>query len=231
VAGEGSVVVIGGTTGLGKEVARHYAQLGKEVILSGRNAADAERVAGEIGGNSRGIAVDLGEPKGIAAQLADIGPVQHLVITPILRDNNKISEFNIDGATHLVVMKLIGYAEVIHQLLNRLSDDSSIVVFGGLAKERPYPGSTTVTTVNGGVVGLVRTLTHELSPIRVNAIHPGMVVDSPYWSDKNLDHVLARTPTKRLTTMEDIVHAVTFLLENRAVNGTNLFVDGGWTTT
>jgi NAD(P)-dependent dehydrogenase (short-subunit alcohol dehydrogenase family) len=228
---DGSVVVVGGTTGLGREVARHYAAAGADVVISGRREADAQRVAAELGGNARGIAVDLGEPKGIAGQLAGIGQVKHLVLTPILRDHNRIAEFDIDGATHLLVMKLIGYAETVHQLLDRLGDDSSIVLFGGLAKERPYPGSTTVTTVNGGIVGLVRTMTHELAPIRVNAIHPGMVVDSPYWSDKNLDHVLARTPSKRLTRMDDITHAVVFLLENRAVNGTNLFVDGGWSTT
>ena len=48
-------------------------------------------------------------------------------------------------------MKLVGYTEVIHVLLPRLRDDSSILIYGGLARDRPYPGSTTVTTVNGGV--------------------------------------------------------------------------------
>ena len=55
------------------------------------------------------------------------------------------------------------------------------MLFGGLAKERPYPGSTTVTTVNGAVSAMVRTLALELAPVRVNAIHPGVVGDSPAW--------------------------------------------------
>ena len=76
-----------------------------------------------------------------------------------------------------------------------MNDESAIVLFGGLAKDRPYPGSTTVSTVNGGVVALTRTLATELAPIRVNAIHPGIVGNSPYWKDKSLDHVIARTPT------------------------------------
>lgn len=42
----------------------------------------------------------------------------------------------------------------------------------GLAKERPYPGSTTITTINGGVTSMVRTLALELAPLRVNALHP-----------------------------------------------------------
>jgi NAD(P)-dependent dehydrogenase (short-subunit alcohol dehydrogenase family) len=65
----------------------------------------------------------------------------------------------------------------------------------------------------------------------VNAIHPGIVGDSPYWSARPpevLDAIVARTPTGRLTTMADIVGAVVFLLENNAVNGQSLSVDGGW---
>ena len=64
-----------------------------------------------------------------------------------------------------------------------MGDDSSILIYGGLARDRPYPGSTTVTTVNGGVTSLVRTLVVELAPIRVNAIHNGIVGDSPQWRD------------------------------------------------
>ena len=65
-----------------------------------------------------------------------------------------------------MTLKLVGYTEVIHALLPRLGDDASILIFGGLARDRPYPGSTTVTTVNGGVTGLVRTLVVELAPRR-----------------------------------------------------------------
>jgi NAD(P)-dependent dehydrogenase (short-subunit alcohol dehydrogenase family) len=145
--------------------------------------------------------------------------------------DNRIEEYSIERAIRLVTLKLVGYAEVVHSLLDRLSPDSAIVLFGGLAKDRPYPGSTTVSTVNGGVVGMVRTLTHEIAPIRINALHPGIVGDSPFWNGKSLDHIVARTPTKRLTTMADIVDGVRFLLENPSVNGIDLRIDGGWMTT
>jgi NAD(P)-dependent dehydrogenase (short-subunit alcohol dehydrogenase family) len=77
---------------------------------------------------------------------------------------------------------------------------------------------------------MVRTLATELAPLRVNAIHPGAIGDSPAWAgnSKMLDPILARTPTRRLATMQDITHAVLFLLDNPAVNGVNLTVDGGW---
>jgi NAD(P)-dependent dehydrogenase (short-subunit alcohol dehydrogenase family) len=133
-------------------------------------------------------------------------------------------------AIRLATLKLGGYTEVVHALLDRLADDSSLVLFGGMAKERPYLGSTTVSTVNGGVVGLTRSLVEELKPIRVNAIHPGIVGDSPFWAEKPaaVENYSAQTPTGRLATMADVVDAVVFLLENRSVNGVDLIVDGGW---
>jgi NAD(P)-dependent dehydrogenase (short-subunit alcohol dehydrogenase family) len=112
-----------------------------------------------------------------------------------------------------------------------MSDSSSIVLFGGMAKDRPYPGSTFVSTVNGGVTGMVTTLAAELGPIRVNAIHPAVVGDSPYWKNKPpavLDALRDRTPTGRVVAMDDIVSAVAFLLENNSVNGIDLRIDGGW---
>jgi NAD(P)-dependent dehydrogenase (short-subunit alcohol dehydrogenase family) len=129
-----------------------------------------------------------------------------------------------------VTLKLVGYTEVVHALRDRLTDDASILLFGGMAKERPYPGSTTVTTVNGGVVGLTRTLVEELKPLRTNSIHPGVVGDSPYWSEKTaaVERYSSETPIGRLARMDEIVDACVFLLENTAVNGVDLIVDGGW---
>jgi NAD(P)-dependent dehydrogenase (short-subunit alcohol dehydrogenase family) len=231
MAADGSVVVIGGNRGIGREIAKHYADAGDEVVVSCTDAARATEAAAESGGRTTGIELDLTKPEEIGAALASVGPVRHLVVVAIDRDDNRVKDYSIERALRLVTLKLVGYTEVIHSLLDRLAPDSSIVLFGGLAKDRPYPGSTTVSTVNGGVVGMVRTLVSELAPIRINAIHPGIVGDSPFWSGKSLDHILARTPTKRLTQMADIVDAVRFLLENPAVNGIDLRVDGGWMTT
>ena len=90
-----------------------------------------------------------------------------------------------------------------------MHDESSVLLFGGLAKDRPYPGSTTVTSVNGAVTTMVRTLAIELAPVRVNALHPGIVGDTPNWKDNAamLDAVRAKTPTGRLATMADVTDA------------------------
>jgi NAD(P)-dependent dehydrogenase (short-subunit alcohol dehydrogenase family) len=227
---DGAVVVVGGNSGLGKEVARHYAATGAPVVITGRDAAKTDAAVAEVGGATSGLTFDLAQPHGIAAALAPVGPVRALVLAAIERDDNDVKGYDIDRAIRLATIKLVGYTEVVHALLDRMGPESSIVVFGGLAKERPYPGSTTVSTVNGGVVGMVRTMCHELAPIRVNSLHPGIVEDSPYWAGKTpaLDRVRARTLTGRMVQMADIVDATRFLIENPSINGIELFVDGGW---
>ncbi len=227
----GSVVIVGATQGLGREVAQSYADDGREVVVTGRDQARADAAAKEIGGKTRGIGFDLADPHTIAERLADVGDVDYLVLAAIERDTNKVEEYDIDAALRLATLKLVGYTEVIHSLLPGLGDDSAILIFGGLARDRPYPGSTTVTAVNGAVTSMVRTLVIELAPRRVNALHPAIVGDSPQWVDmpaERRDALIQRTPIGRLVTMAEVVTASRFLLENEAINGLNLVVDGGW---
>ena len=230
--GTGTVVVVGGTQGLGRELAQAYADEGRDVVVTGRDQARAETAAGEIGGGTRGIGFDLAEPQTIAGRLAEVGDVDYVVLAAIERDTNSVADYDIAGALRLVTLKLVGYTEVVHALLPRLRPDAAILIFGGLARDRPYPGSTTVTTVNGAVTSLVRTLVVELAPRRVNALHPAIVGDSPQWigmPPERREALEQRTPIGRLVTMDEVVGASRFLLENQAVNGINLAVDGGWT--
>ena len=222
-----SVLVVGGTAGIGQQIAQHYADEGHRVTLTGRDADRAAAAAKEIGGDTTGLALDLAAPKDIGPALAGIDIVDGLVLAAIERDVNTVTDSDIDRALQLVTLKLVGYTEVVHALRTRLAPDGAIVMFGGLALQRPYPGSTTVSTVNGGVIGLMHAMIVELAPIRVNVIHPGIVGDSPYWRDRDLSPVVARTPCGRLAEMADIVDAVAFLLRNPAVNGVSLNVDGG----
>jgi NAD(P)-dependent dehydrogenase (short-subunit alcohol dehydrogenase family) len=234
MAGDGSVVVVGGTRAIGLEIVKHYAAQGRDVVLTGQTPENVDAAVAEsqgLGdGSVRGLTFDLARPHKIAGFLSDVGPVDHLVLAAIERDHNTVAEYHLDRAIRLVTLKLVGYTAVVSALRDRLSPRSSLVLFGGMAKERPYPGSTTVTTVNGGVVGLTRTLVEELKPIRVNSIHPGVVGDSPYWSEKPaaIAKYTSETPIQRLCRMDEIVNAVVFLLENTAVNGVDLIVDGGW---
>ena len=206
------------------------------MVISGRDQARTDEIAASIGPDATGIALDISEPFTIAEQLKPLGEVHGLVLAAIERDQNNIRDYDVARAIRLVTLKLVGYAETVHALLDRLepSVDTGIVLFGGRAKDLPYPGSTTVSTINGGVMGLLNTLALELAPIRVNALHPGIIGDSPFWAGKPegvLDQYTNRTPGGKLATMEDVVGATQFLLRNRGVSAVNLNVDRGWSIT
>jgi NAD(P)-dependent dehydrogenase (short-subunit alcohol dehydrogenase family) len=222
-------VVVGGSSGLGRVIAQRATDRGDTVVITSRDKARAQAVAGEIGGATSGIALDLADPRTIAQSLAEITEVDHVVVTAIHQMTNTIAAFDIADALKGVTIKLVGYAEVVRALHSRFRPGAAVVLFGGLAKERPYPGSTMVTTVNAGITGLTRTLAREIAPFRVNAVHPGVVGDSPKWIDQTTTHpAVARTPIGRLVTMDEVADATEFLLRNGGMNGQELFIDGGW---
>src|ERR1022692_4080636 len=199
-------VIGGGSSGLGRFIAGRFAERGDEVIITSRDAARARAVA------------------------ADIGEVDNLVLTAFAPTPVTLHDFDITDAVAAITVKLVGYTEVVRCLHSRLSDNAAVVLFGGLAKDRPYPGSTMVTTRNAGISGLVKTLAVEIAPHRVNALHPGVVADSPRWRDVPDHPAIGRTPTKRLVTMADVADvadATEFLLRNPGVHGHHLALDAG----
>ena len=228
-----TILIAGGSSGIGLELARDLVAGGDRVVLTSRSRETAEEVAASIGDGATGIALDVSEPESIAEQLKGVGRLDGIVMAAIERDANTLRDYDIARARRLITLKLIGYTETIHTLLDRLepSVDTGIVLFGGRAKDAPYPGSTTVSTINGGVDGLMNTMALELAPIRVNSLHPGIIGDSPFWASKP-EGVLAgyegRTPGGALATMVDIVDATKFLLFNRGVSAHSLNVDRGW---
>jgi NAD(P)-dependent dehydrogenase (short-subunit alcohol dehydrogenase family) len=226
----GSIVVVGGTSGIGRALAARVAAGGGSVVLTGRDPDRAAAAAAELGGT--GLAVDLADPATIEAALAPVGPVGGVVVAALERDHNTIAAYDIGRAQRLATLKLVGYPEVVRTLRDRFTPDASVVLFGGLAAQRPWPGSLTVSSVNGAVAALVRALAVEIAPVRVNAVHPGVIGDSPAvvanWTEAAKQAVLERTPAGRLVTMDAVVDAVLFLLRNPGVNGVNLEVDGGW---
>jgi NAD(P)-dependent dehydrogenase (short-subunit alcohol dehydrogenase family) len=228
-----TILIAGGSSGIGLELARDLVAGGDRVVLTSRSRETAEEVAASIGDGATGIALDVSEPEGIAGQLKDVGRLDGIVMAAIERDANTLRDYDIARARRLITLKLIGYTETIHTLLDRLepSVDTGIVLFGGRAKDAPYPGSTTVSTINGGVDGLMNTMALELAPIRVNSLHPGIIGDSPFWAAKPegvLTGYEGRTPGGALATMVDIVDATKFLLFNRGVSAHSLNVDRGW---
>jgi NAD(P)-dependent dehydrogenase (short-subunit alcohol dehydrogenase family) len=160
--------------------------------------------------------------------------VDHLVLTAIERDRNTAADFRADAAARMMLIKTVGYANAVAHALPMLDPDGSVVLFSGLSRWRPSPGSATMSIANSAILGLVNSLAVEIAPVRVNTITPGSVAGTE--AIENAEPVLAeffeaqrqRTPTKRLPTPKDIVAAVLFLLTCPGVNGENLVADGGY---
>ena len=223
-----SLVIGGASDGVGGVLARKFAGRGDNVIVTSRDSSRAEAAAKEIGGVTRGLAIDLSQPATIAAALDTVTEVDNVVITAMESVPVTLADFRIDDAVRSVTIKLVGYAEAVRVLRDRFRPGASVVLFGGLAKERPYPGSTMVTTFNAGLTGLVKTLAAEIAPHRVNAVHPGLIGDSPKWRDVPGHPHVAATPIGRLVTMAEVADATDFLLRNAGMNAQDLYIDGGF---
>ncbi|WP_088344821.1 MULTISPECIES: SDR family oxidoreductase [Rhodomicrobium] len=226
-------LVVGGSTGIGLAIARFLAERGETVIVTSRDAGRAREVAAQLGPLHEGLALDLAKPDGIAGQLRGLAPLDHLALVGSERDRNTLANYDIATGTSAVIVKVVGYTAVIKVLMPRFNAGASIVVLGGIARRVGYPGSTSTGLVNGAVSSMAQTFAAELSPTRINALHPGGVADSPAWENAPtpyLETLRSRTASRALVTMANVSHAAAFLFDNPGVNGINLEVDGGFPT-
>ncbi|MDX2644075.1 SDR family oxidoreductase [Streptomyces sp. PA03-1a] len=171
----------------------------------------------------------MSRPADIAAALEPVRHVDRVALVGMVRDMNTARTYDVATATTLATTKIVGYTTVVASLYPRMSADASVLLFGGMAKDFPYPGSTTLTAVSGAVQGLVRTLSVELAPVRVNSLHPWAIADSPFvaGNEQLQDSARKMTLTGRLATMADIVDGCLFLLENPMANAIDLTLNGG----
>jgi NAD(P)-dependent dehydrogenase (short-subunit alcohol dehydrogenase family) len=220
------VVVVGGTSGIGLSLARAAHALGCEVTVTGRGVERTAETAKSIGTGVLGCHLDLDDAGSIAAALKEGPSIDHLVLLPLYQVATTVKDFNVGEANKLLHIKITGYIKAVSTVLPRLKPTSSIVLFGGLAKERPYPTSTMVTVVNAGIMGVMKTLAVELAPIRVNSVSPGLVGDSPKWDaivkkgeNPIVNAMISRTPTRRLAALHDVIGAVFFLLVDLPLDG------------
>src|SRR5437764_5336162 len=129
----GTVVIIGGTQGLGRVLAERFVARGRDVVITGRDAARAKDVAREIGPNVRSCSLDLAAPTEIQNCLPEIDSVDHVVLAAIERDSNTVKDYDIESAIRLATLKLVGDTEVLHAVHSRMHDDTSVLLIGGLA--------------------------------------------------------------------------------------------------
>ncbi|UJA20873.1 SDR family oxidoreductase [Thermoleophilia bacterium SCSIO 60948] len=227
------VVVIGGTSGIGRATAELAASKGAAVHLTGRSPERAEAVAGEIGRSATGAALDLRDADSIAAFFDTLERVDHITTPAAALSYAPFAEFDVEVAREIFDVKVFGVWRALQTALPLMVAGGSAVLVGGLAVDRPGKGTAAVSAANGAVVTLARALAVELAPVRVNAVSPG-VTDTPGWDfmpeDERrdfLNDVAGSLPVGRVGASEDAAAAIVYLMSAGFVTGETLHVDGG----
>ncbi|MFI7494496.1 SDR family oxidoreductase [Kocuria sp. M4R2S49] len=197
------------------------------------NRARAQSVAEKIGPNVRGIAIDLTDQASLDAAAQAIDHLDHLVLSAAALTYSPFQDLTVEQAQQVFEAKFWGYYRAVKTFAPALPDTGSIIMFSGVAVDRPAPGTVAVTTVNAAVEGLTRSLAVELAPVRVNAVSPGMV-DTEGWSHLSEEEKHATFQAQaqallvgRLGRPIDIASTVVHLIDNGYTTGTTHHVDGG----
>jgi NAD(P)-dependent dehydrogenase (short-subunit alcohol dehydrogenase family) len=227
-----TVVIFGGTSGIGLAAAVQAKAAGAKVIVIGSNAEKAAQAAAAHGFAGYRTA-DVTSGEAIAAALADIPQVDHLVLLAGTYVSGMAMEAEVDYLKRAFNERIWASLHAIRALGPRLAADASITLISGALADRPNPWGTAVLgAASAAMEALARGLALELAPRRVNTLSPGPV-DTPLMRKvlgPNLDvlqQLQARLPVGRLGAAEEAGDAVVFLMANRFMNGATLHVDGG----
>lgn len=227
------VVVVGGSSGMGRALAAELVAQGSEVTVAGRSAGKLDAVRRELG--VRTVAMDLAVEQDIERLFATTGKVSHIVSTAadVGGAYQPISEYDVPAARSAVDSKLLGPLLLAKHGAPLLEPGGSFVFTSGIAAYRPGPRASLLAALNGALASLAAALAVELAPLRVNVVSPGWV-DTPIWKDvagdaapETLAAMAARLPVGRIGRTQDIAAAIIALLRNGFITGTVLHADGG----
>ena len=235
-----SVLVTGGSRGIGKGIALRFADLGaaRVAISYLRNDRAADETAAELrarGTETLTLRGNVGDPEKAAQLVADAGPLDVLVsnaATGVIRPFEELTEKHWDWTLNANARALLTLAR---HAAPAMRPGSSIVAISSLGGERVLDDYLLVGTSKAALEALVRYLAVELAPrgIRVNAVSAGVVETGALDHFPNRDAMLAmgaRNPTGRIVTPEDVAACVAFLCSPDAdmIRGQTVVVDGGW---
>jgi NAD(P)-dependent dehydrogenase (short-subunit alcohol dehydrogenase family) len=230
------IVIIGGSSGIGRAVAEAMAGLGADVIVASRSPdrldlAERAVVSRFPGARIQTVVADISQEDDVQRLFKMAGPVDHVVLTAADAAGayQRIKNFDLTAARNLIDTKLAGAL-----LVAKHADVGGSLTFtSGIAACRPAVGGSVVAAVNGALESLAYALAIELVPVRVNVVSPGWT-DTPIWDTiagdskaARLDAMAARLPAGRVGLPDDVARAVLALTGNPFITGTLLHVDGG----
>ncbi|WP_426423876.1 SDR family oxidoreductase [Bradyrhizobium genosp. A] len=228
-----SVVIFGGTSGIGLAAAQQAKAAGAKVIVVGFDAKGAERVASE-NGFVGWRAADVTKPETIAAALADISHVDHLVLLAGSFVAGRALEADVAYLHRAFDERIWAAVYALRSLGDRLAANGSVTFISGALADRPNAyGTAVLAAASAAMEAFARGLVLELAPRRVNTLSPG-TIDTPLLArtlgegrDAYVTALKEKLPVHRLGTAQEAGNAVVFLMSNGFMNGETLHIDGG----
>lgn len=228
-----TVVIIGGSSGIGLATASAALTQHADVIITGRSRERLDIAVRELGTHVRAVALDAADEAGTRAMFAGLEHVEHIFVNAGGVTPDAALTVEVSAMRPAMDVRLWGAVYAAKYGGLKMSAGGSITFMSGTAAIRPIAGAAVGSASCAAVEGLARSLAVDLSPIRVNAIRPGLI-DTPLidsFMGERKDAIVAsytkRFPVKRMGRAEEVADAVLFLMKNEYVNGTTLVIDGG----
>jgi NAD(P)-dependent dehydrogenase (short-subunit alcohol dehydrogenase family) len=228
-----TVVVIGGSAGIGLETARLAREGGAEVILTARDP-DRLRGAGLELGASGTVAFDATDFTRLRRFFDELpGPIDHVLVTGPGPYYAPLAELDLDKARRDVESHLWLPIEVARNAVGKVRPGGTLLFMGGTGGRRTARGFALISALTAALPALTRNLALELAPIRVNLIAAGFV-DTPLSAailgdqlDARREQLRTTLPVRRVVGPADVAALAVHLMTNTAVTGATFDIDGG----
>ena len=228
-----TVVVIGGSAGIGLETARRARAEGAEVILVGRNPDRLKRAAGEVAAKQT-AAFDATDAASLAQFFRDApSPVDHVMVTAGGPAYRPLLEMDSDQVRQVLGDHVIQDLEVARNAAGKMRPGGSLVFMGGTGGRRISRDLGIVSAATAALPPFVATLALELAPVRVNLIAAGFV-DTPLSArllgdrlEERRAELRATLPIGRVVGPADVAALAVHLMSNTAITGATYDIDGG----
>lgn len=229
----GTVVVLGGSSGMGLAVAGLLAQAGHRVIATGRDAGRLAAAIAPLAG-VHGEAFDACERAHLDRFFRRTGAIDHLVIALSGGEGGgPFRDLDMAALQRGFAAKFWPHVQAAQAALPTLRKGGSITFLTSVSARMANPGTAGLAAINGAIEAMVPVLARELAPIRVNAVAPG-VIDTPWWEARGAEakaavfaQQAATLPVGRVGRAHEVAQAVAFLLGNGFTTGTVIECDGG----
>jgi NAD(P)-dependent dehydrogenase (short-subunit alcohol dehydrogenase family) len=228
-----TVVLIGGSAGIGLETARLARAEGAEVVLTGRNRERLEGAAAEVGAE-RTAAFDATDFLRLERFFADLPtPIDHVLVTGPGPYYAPLAEFDFEAARRDLESHILLPLQVARSAVGRVRAGGTLLFMGGTGGRATAPGFALISALTAAGPAMTRNLALELAPIRVNLIAAGFV-DTPLSAallgdqlDARREELRTTLPIRRVVGPADIAALAVHLMANTAVTGATYDIDGG----